>query len=320
MKRISAIIISAVMALSVCACGGGAKSAETTVAETEGAFLTSTAWYSLYQGTKLVFNTDNTLTYGENKGTWDLEGDLLSLKYDTQNGTLERDFDVIHEDNTALKAHKTGKSDGKTTTFSGTTIFYSEDVIDDVKKTITKTIGESVSTDIIEFTLNKAVLGYSAISPQTSTDGKRTTVNPDKALLPPEGDGNAFFSSSKGRVLACLDFTVKNTDRDILDTDDYIYSFSVKQDDKYAIVRGYDLNNKDGQYGLTLQWSPIAVNGGEFTTNDTTNMLLTAGSSYEIKVVGVVGFEPEDLSAPFDLIVQLKNSNDEEETFLYRVE
>ena len=49
-------------------------------------------------------------------------------------------------------------------------------------------------------------------------------------------------------------------------------------------------------------------------------MLLTAGSSYEIKVVGVVGFEPEDLSAPFDLIVQLKNSNDEEETFLYRVE
>ena len=322
MKRFLTTILSAVMALSVCACGGGAKPEETTTTEeTEGAFLTSTTWYALYQGSKLVFNTDNTLTYGENKGTWDLEGDLLSLKYDTQNGTLERDFDVIHEDNTALKAHKTGKADGKTVTYSGTTIFYSEDVIDNVKNSITKKIGESVSTDIIEFTLNKAVLGYSAISPQTSTNGKRTTVNPDTALLPPDGNGgNTFFTSSKGRVLACLDFTIKNTDRNTLNTDKNIYSFSVKQDDNYALVRGYDLNNKDGQYDLTLQWSPIAVNGGEFTTNDTTNKLLDANSSYEIKVVGVVGFEPENLTDPFELVVQLKNSNDETESFLYRVE
>lgn len=35
MKRISAIIISAVMALSVCACGGGAKTVETTTAAVE---------------------------------------------------------------------------------------------------------------------------------------------------------------------------------------------------------------------------------------------------------------------------------------------
>lgn len=34
MKKISAIILSAIMALSVCACGGGAKPAETTVEET----------------------------------------------------------------------------------------------------------------------------------------------------------------------------------------------------------------------------------------------------------------------------------------------
>ena len=35
MKRLSAIILSAIMALSVCACGGGAKTAETTTATEE---------------------------------------------------------------------------------------------------------------------------------------------------------------------------------------------------------------------------------------------------------------------------------------------
>ena len=333
MKRLSAIILSVVIALSVCACGGGSKIAETTttaeettveetVAEAEDAFLTSTVWQSLYQGTKLVFNEDKTLTFGVNEGTWQLEGEKVVIKYDTQYGTIERDFDIIHEDNIALKGQKMGKSDGKATTFSGTSVFYSEDDIDKVRDSVIKKLGDTVNTDIIEFTLNNATLGYSAVGAKTSTDGKRTTTNPEEALMPPMGDEYAFFSSSKGRVLACMDFTIKNTDRNKLDTSDHIYSFMVLQNEKGSLVKGYDLNNKDGDpFGnLSLQYSPIKVNDGEFRTNDASNKLLDAGSSYEIKLVGVVGFEPEDLTSPFDLVVQLKNSNDETESFLYRVE
>ena len=65
---------------------------------------------------------------------------------------------------------------------------------------------------------------------------------------------------------------------------------------------------------------PISIDGGDFKTNDTDNKIIDAGQSMEIKYVGVVGFEPDDLSAPFEVVVDMKNSNGESEKYIYTIE
>lgn len=60
--------------------------------------------------------------------------------------------------------------------------------------------------------------------------------------------------------------------------------------------------------------------GYSFTACPTVNIIMNAGECVEIKYVGIVGFEPDDLSSPFDVIVKMKNSNDEEESFIFTIE
>lgn len=177
-------------------------------------------------------------------------------------------------------------------------------------------LGDTVSTDIINLTVNNAQLAFFAAPPATSTsDGK--TANPDEACAPSEN--STLFTANKGRTLVCLDFVIENLDRSTLDTDDYIVSFQVQQNGESAPVKGYDLNDKDGCFGLNLSWSPIAENGGDFYTHSSMNKLIDAGSSVEIKVVGIVGFESADLNAPFDLVVSVMNSDGNAEDFVFTI-
>ncbi|MGN1016908.1 MAG: hypothetical protein ACI4PL_07920 [Faecousia sp.] len=72
-------------------------------------------------------------------------------------------------------------------------------------------------------------------------------------------------------------------------------------------------------HGLNLYHMPISTDGGDFKTNDTGNAIIDAGQSMEIKYVGVVGFEPDDLTAPFEVVVDIINSNGESEQFIYAI-
>ncbi len=281
--------------------------------------LTSVEWMTLYGGDKLVLNSDYTMMFGDNSGTWSQEDTLLTITYpskktvysaltDTygsQDCTLEIYADIVEENGvTVLRFQKEGKQDGEEKTFS-IDDHYPADKIEEIKAPLIKKLGDTVSTDIVELTVKKASFGYYAESPTTSVDTGETG-NVDEACKPTTAT-DAFFQANKGRVLVCLDYALKNTDRAQLDSDDVI-SFAVRQNEHYAIVKGYDLNDPDGRWGLTLSSSPIAVNGGAFKTNDTMNILMDAGNTYEIKVVGIAGFEAEDLSAPFELIATIKNS------------
>ena len=148
-----------------------------------------------------------------------------------------------------------------------------------------------------------------------TSDGRTTNVH--EACSPLESGG--FYTANKGRTLVCLDFTLTNTDRSSLRTDQYILTFSVIQNGDCAVVRGYDLNNADGRNGLNLSNMPISTNGQDFKTNGTTSIIIKAGETDRIRCVGIIGFDA-DLTDSFELIAQIKNSDGEVEKFIYTIE
>ena len=91
MKRFLTTILSAVMALSVCACGGGSKTAETNTAETTvgeedrvKSILVGTDWRNLQrESAKLVFKDDGTGMYYDYDCTWELkDNNIIEITYD----------------------------------------------------------------------------------------------------------------------------------------------------------------------------------------------------------------------------------------------
>ena len=315
LKKLIALLLAAVMCLSFAACGGSAEDGSKT---SDSDMFPVGVWVSLYSGGTLTLNSDNTMSIGSNSGTWSLTDSCLTLKYTTQKdgSSMERYYNIVEENGyKLLRGQLTGKVDGSTVNFSQNE-YYSEDDIGEIKRSVSKVIGDTVSTDILELSVNSVELSYYAAGASTSTSDGRT-VNVDEACSPLESGG--FYTANKGRTLVCLDFTLTNTDRSSLNTGDYIVSFSVKQNDDYAIVRGYDLNNADGSYGLNLWNMPISTNGKDFITNKTSNIIISAGETDRIKYVGIIGFDA-DLSGSFELVAEIKNSDGAGEKFIYTIE
>ncbi len=202
--------------------------------------------------------------------------------------------------NTLLKSRQGGKSDGRSANFS-VSEYYPENKAEEIKKSIAKAPGDTVSTDIIELTVNKAELSYYA---DTTCSASETS---------------GVYTANKGRTLLCLDFTLRNTDRSSLNTSDYLVNFYVNQNGESVLVKGYDINNEDGCYGLMLFNMPLSVNGGVFVHHGTSNEIIRAGDSIQVKYVGIIKMDA-DLSEPFELMIDIVNSDDNRESFLYIIE
>lgn len=321
MKKWIALLLAAVLCLSLAACGSSAAGVTASNESKEANSLTETKWIDLYRGlyrgTVMSLNDDGSLKLGEDKGTWTREENTLTLNYTyaSSGENVESRADILDENGiTIIRTQENAKINGSQTIFRIRT-FYPEESIEAARAEIVKSVGDTVSTDILEVTVKKAALGYYAVGASTSSTGNTTNV--DEACEPAD---SGFFTSSKGRCLLCIDFVIKNTDRASIDTDKGIISFFVNQNGETKVARGYDLNNPDGKIGLVLSRMPISKNGGEFKTNNTENIIMRESESYEIKYVGVVGFEPNDLTAPFEVIVSIDNSNGEREEFLYTIQ
>ena len=315
-KKLTSLILVAIMSVSLVACGSTEKSETKSQEES----ITSTKWINVVSGNSLIFNEDGSFEMGENNGTWVQNGKTITFKYIGALSGFEYDMSAnIVEENgiTAIKSLKC-TCDGMQVVGVDEThgAYYPEEIVDSIRAEHVKKIGDTVSTDIMDVTVKKATLCYSAESALTSaSDG--TTVNINEACEPCEG---GYYTSSKGRCLLCIDFEIVNTDRGTADTYDDIICFHVNQNGKSSLVNGYDLNNNDGFYGLDLDGMPISINGREFETNRTCSILIDAGQKVEIKYVGVVGFEPDDLSAPFEIVVEMMNSTGEKEFFVCPIE
>lgn len=328
MKRTMALFLALLMALSLVGCSGGGETGGNDRPNTGSGDVTSTdtpseaetdftavKWVNVYTGGWMELKDDQTVEgLGDNR-TWRQEGEELILSYENNGYKFEQHVDILKEDGLTSLRETVTKIDnmGMHNEIILGNEYYPEDQVDAVRTSIALDPGAAVSTDIIELTVHKASLCYYAAGATTSSDGE--TVNPEEACEP--ADSDALYSCNKGHALVCLDYTIKNTDRDRLDTGDRIVQFSILQDGNSYPVNGYDLNVPDGNpLGLSLYLVPIARNGGRFRTSQTSNVIIEAEESYEIKAVGVAGFEA-DLSAPFDLIVSVQNSSGNNENFIY---
>lgn len=310
MKKTAKQLISAalilVMLFTFCSCGAKNKLAETK-------------WVDAFTGSTLVFAKDGTLTYDEYTGTWTQDDTGITLTYKAGENEMIRYADLVEKDDEMyIQTRKESKCNGETTNIHQRE-FYPEERVDEVKKSLTKKTGETVSTDIMEFTVKEAALGYYAIAPEALV-GTGEIMNLSEACKAlKEESSYCYFTSSKGHCLLSVDFVFKNVDRDTCSLGGYTVDLSVVKDGKHSIVRGYDLNDKDGSYGIKLASCMKSNDGKTFYRIDTDNILVGAGETVEVRNVGVVGFEPDSLDGPFDIIVTLRDSKDQEKDFLYTI-
>lgn len=237
-----------------------------------------------------------------------MAGNSIAVNYKASRYSYSRDLDMTEEDGMVILTIRTSGNQNAEK-------FYPEEQVEAAKAKIANKIGSMVSTDIINVTVKKAALAYYATGASTSTSSGKTT-NITEACEPAS---SGLYTSSKGRCLLCIDFVIENTDRGTIDTSKSTVMFRVNQNGKTAPVKSYDPNSKDGGYAtLDLYHMPIAIDNGDFKTNNTINKLIDPGQKVEIKYVGVVGFEP-DLGAPFEVIASIMNSDGVREDFLYTV-
>lgn len=186
-------------------------------------------------------------------------------------------------------------------------------------------LDDTVSSDILDFSLKKASLGYYAVGPKIriGAGANYETTNIDEAYEPTDDPDSAYFKCNKGHVLVCVDFVITNTDRAKLNSLDFDWnkpflSFELKQNDNTSTAWGYVLN--DWERGVfDFKFTSISEDGGDFRSRGTTNIIMDPNVPFEVKTVLVADFEAEDLSAPFEFTVGLANSSGGVEKFVYSV-
>ena len=318
MKKMLAIFLTGLMLLSLFGCSStpseqasGDPEAEATPEEPIDA-VADTTWISL-NGTRIRLNADGTMSFSGLDGKWSREDDLITITYANASGNIiERKINVVEKDGTTiLRSQKVGTYDGASSNFP-VADFYSEKDFDSLRTSVIKQFGDTVSTDLADFTLEKAEFCYYASGLSSNF------------CVPLEKSDGSIYVADTGKVFVWMTFTITNKNRSSLDiggsfADWPLAFYAIYGDDRYSI-RGFDLNSSDGTYGLNLGHSAFSSDGGKtFEKHSTGNELLSSGETVTIRVVGIVNMDPSNLSDAFDLAVSLPTSSGEDEWFLYAV-
>ena len=170
-------------------------------------------------------------------------------------------------------------------------------------------VGEMVSTDIIDFTLNSAEFALYAKGIETE-------------YMQPTTDPQPLFVASTGHSFIAMTFTINNKDRGTLNVCDTFNGWKMKMTAKYNgneySLYGFDLNFKNND--MTLTWSAISRDGGtKFERYNSSNYLLHTGDTITVRTIGVIDIEPEKLTDPFELTIDVLNSEGNTESFTYTI-
>lgn len=190
-------------------------------------------------------------------------------------------------------------------------------------------LGDTVSTDIIDFTLKNATFAFYA-DKHLEFDSKTrvlTAKTAENYALPEEQpNGDMDFTANKGRVLICLEFVIKNNDRAKINiggsfADWLSDDFNITYDGQDYLVKGYDLNDPDGDtFGFDLAEAITSLSAGEkWVYSGTNNQFLEAGKELTARTVGIASFEPSSLTDAFLFRVDVLNSKKEKEQFVFSI-
>lgn len=173
-------------------------------------------------------------------------------------------------------------------------------------------LGETVSTDIFEFTLNAAEFTIAL-----------NNVNDDKRFTPKEydadDDADNPYVAPVGHTYAAFSYTVKNLNR--ASSEFHSGSFAtVKYDGKKykAMKDGAFFQYETEQYKDT-DGSIKTRKAGEWYSNTSNNMLLLTNEKETRRARVELETEVKDLTADVEITFKIPNSEGKKEEFTYRV-
>ena len=173
-------------------------------------------------------------------------------------------------------------------------------------------VGDTVSTDIVEYTLHRAEFAI-ALNNMHGADfmtPKEYDENQD--------NGNPFVAPI-GKTLLSFDFTIKNTNRTSVnfcgaDSTAWHPNFKVEYNGET-----YLLNRHNGwSFDLTETIKDFG-DGAGYVMDATGNTILDAGAECKMRSVGLVNVEPKEENPAFTIILELPTSDGNTMVFAYDV-
>lgn len=174
----------------------------------------------------------------------------------------------------------------------------------------TAQIKETVSTDIIDLTLEHSKLTYYVSNVSTN-------------YVEATDEANSMFAAKVGTCYVSMTVTITNKDRGSLkfcDTPWDPADWSVTYNGVEYEMYGFDLN-ADNYNNISLSYGAI-VNRGNGKVIDkvgTMSKTIDAGETITLRFFGIIKVDPESLKDGFELNVKVPNSKGEHENFKYIV-
>lgn len=177
----------------------------------------------------------------------------------------------------------------------------------------TAEIKETVSTDIVDLTLEHSKLTY-----YVSNSSSNYVEATEKA--------NSLFAAKVGTCYVSMTVTVTNKDRggslnfcggfSAWDPADWSVTYNGEEYEMY----GFDLN-MDNYDNISLSYGAIVnkETGKVIDKVGTGNKLISAGETITLRFFGIIKLDPESLNDGFELNVKVPNSKGEYENFKYTV-
>ncbi|MCR5796388.1 MAG: Ig-like domain-containing protein [Eubacterium sp.] len=174
-------------------------------------------------------------------------------------------------------------------------------------------IGDTVSTDMFEFTLVSSELSYGAENLMT-----------DDYLTPTTDYSNNPFVADTGTTLVILEVKVKNLNRtsssiaDRWTTGDWSWDWRMSYDGS-----DYDLCswNWSLEYysPVELGVSAVSSNGTNWSDYGSSCYIIDSGETAYFRIPTIVDVDVSDFSSPYDLVINIPSSDGENVEFIYSV-
>lgn len=187
----------------------------------------------------------------------------------------------------------------------------------------TYSVGETVETDIVAFTLDRAELAI-ALGNSMGVGTLQATDGPAGGdfFLPKEyyaaDDADNPFVAAKGHTLVSLTFTADNLDRSFVNLDgtNATRFIAVNYDGK-TYTDDADLYHKGNE--INVEYGAENIDGAGWKSYSSNNILLSTGEKASYKCYVDIPVEISDLDSSFEITFNLPNSTKEAVPYTYSI-